>query len=417
MRLTIAAMMLILITPLTSLAQSWQSALLLDARSGYTSNTFLNPFMPEWDQTSETGYAMFAPMGQILYMGNRFSADATTGFVYEPFFDERETWTGMFGLLSARYRLSDRTALGAETGTSRFSTFTNRNLYWIQPVFTWSPALFTQLRFKAGSTFRTSDLIEEEENGRQTQRFDTYTIEIETWPDFRWQLRASLFGNLDNPIENVGLRFSADRYVTRNFQLSFNTGLQRYNYQILAQDGGGAPFPPITGPGGGNEQLMDEADRLLRAGTGAVWQVHRNVAFAIQADYLNYYSSAADESSNDFHVSAGVRFSIYPRMEGRGKANVEWSTNDRQTVTLRINHQGSGQLYILGDFNDWDHPGIPLSRVSSNRYAAQLDLDPGVYEYKILIIDGQEETWIDFSDETYTVPDGFGGVNGLIFID
>lgn len=417
MRKLLVAIIGLLLLPTEGFSQDWQSVIMLNSISGYTSNTYLNPFLSEWDRTADVGYLMVSPVGQLGMSSDRFSSDFTAGFVYEPFFDDRDAWSGSFALMGARYRVANRITLGAEGGVSRFSTFLSRDLYWIQPVLNWSPSPFTQLRLKAGSSFRKlSDSETEEEQG--TQRFDSYTIELETWPNFRWQLRSSLFGNLDDPAANIGLRASADYWATRSLQLSLNGGLERYQFQIITENGGGGgPGPPFGAPGGDGTQVLDEADRLVRVGSGASYQINRNVAVSLQGDYLNYHSSVTGESTGDFHVSAGVRLSIFPKMGGRGKAGVEWRQNDSQTVILNLKHSGDGQLYILGDFNDWDHPGIPLSRQSGSRYAAQLSLSPGVYEYKILLVAGSEETWIDFSDETYTVPDGFGGENGLIFID
>lgn len=416
----------LLLLPTEGFSQDWQSVIMLNSRSGYTSNTYLNPFLSEWDRSADVGYLMVSPMGQLGMSSDRFSSDLTAGVVYEPFFDDRDAWSGAFALMGARYRVADRISLGAEGGISRFSTFLERDLYWVQPVLSWSPSPFTQLRFKAGSSFRKlsggDSEMNEMEQEQSTQRFDSYTFELETWPNFRWQFRSSLFGNLDDPAANIGLRASADYWATRSLQLSLSSGLERYQFQIFTENGGGGGppggGPPGGGPPGGDgTQVLDEADRLVRAGAGASYQVNRNVALSLQGDYLNYYSTVTGESTGDFHVSAGVRLSYFPRMGGGGKADVEWRQNDTQAVILNLKHSGDGQLYILGDFNDWDHPGVPLSRQSSNRYAAQLSLSSGVYEYKILLISGSEETWIDFSDDTYTVSDGFGGENGLIFID
>jgi len=407
----------LLLLPTEGFSQDWQSVIMLNSRSGYTSNTFLNPFLSEWDRSAEVGYLMVSPMGQLGMASGRFSSDLTAGFIYEPFFDDRDAWSGTFAIMGARYRVADKISLGVEGGISRFSTFLSRDLYWVQPVLSWLPSPYTQVRLKAGSSFRKLSGDENEiEEEQSTQRFDSYTIELETWPNFKWQFRSSLFGNLDDPAASIGLRASADYWATRSLQFTLNGGLERYQFQIITENGGG-PGSPFGPPGGGGTQVLDEADLLVRAGAGASYQVNRNVALSLQGDYLNYHSSATGESTGDFHISAGVRLSIFPKMGGRGKADVEWRQNGSQAVILNLKHSGDGQLYILGDFNDWDHPGVPLSRQSSSRYAAQLSLSPGLYEYKILLIAGSEETWVDFSDDTYTVSDGFGGENGLIFID
>ena len=401
-------------------SQNWQSLIMLETRSGYTSNTYLNPLLPEWDRTADAGYIMFSPIGQFLMNTERFSTELTAGGAYKSIFDDRDAWSGLFGMTAARYRVGNRVSLGVEGGRNQFSAISGREFYWVQPVITWSPSLFTQLRLKAGSSFSKLTMEEaEQDEANQTaqserQRFDRYTIEFETWPDIRWQLRTFLYGSLDDPTANLGLRGASDYRITRSLQWNLYAGLERFQYQVVFQNGGDRGFPP-AGPPGGGEQVLDESDRLMRAGTGFTWQINRNLALNLQADLMNYSSSATDETLGDFQVSGGVRFSLFPRIGGRDKADIEWRQNDLQTLILKLNYSGDGQLYILGDFNNWDHPGKPLSRQSRNRYTVRLDLQPGVYEYKILLIENGEELWVDFSDDTYTVPDGFGGENGLIF--
>lgn len=401
-----------IIFPLTGFSQDWHSSILVESKTGYTTNTYLNPFLSEWDRTSNLSYVLFSPMGQLAMSTNRFSADLALGGIYEPFFDGRDAWSGFFTLLGSRFRVTDDFSLGMEGGASRYSTITNRDLYWVQPVLSWSPNIFTQVRFKAGSSFRKfrGNLEMEQE----TKRFDSYSVEFEAWPTFKWQLKSSLYGNLDDPASSLGLRFSADYRLTNAITFATGVGLDRYEYQILNETGGG---PPIGGPAMGGNQILNESDRLSKIGLGGSYQVNRNIAITLHTDFLNYYSSASDQSSNDFNLSVGIRFSLFPKIGDRNKADVEWKQNGKQIISLRINQPDSGQLYIVGDFNEWNQPGVALSRKSRNNYVAQLSLEPGVYEYKILLVEGSERTWVDFSDDTYTVPDGFGDENGLIFIE
>lgn len=93
-----------------------------------------------------------------------------------------------------------------------------------------------------------------------------------------------------------------------------------------------------------------------------------------------------------------------------------------QVWTARIfllNNEWEGQPYITGDFNKWAYPGVPLTREGADQYAVSLSLEPGAYEYNILLIneDDEKESWIDFTDDTHTVKDGFGGENGMLFVN
>lgn len=413
MKKILPAMVLLACLPVKSFSQDWQAVFLLDSRSGYTGNTYLSPYLAEWDRSGKSGYFLIAPLGQVAFASDRFSADFTGGYVFQPFFDDRDSWNGLFGSFTSQFRLSDKVSAGVETGASRFDTVIERDLIWVQPFILFSPSLFTQLRLKTGSSFRTMYNFDTE-GGDVDDRYDSYTIELETWPDFRWQLRSSLYGSISDPAANIGFRFSANHRVNRSLKFLINTGLERFGYSVTTDTGGGG-FPPIGAPGG--QQTVTEADIILRAGLGTSWQLNKNLTLMIQGDVLNYSSSATGDSFSDIHVSGGVRIAMFPSFSGKNKAKVDWKANGSQSVILKLNYKGDGRLFITGEFNDWEKPGIALSHQTGNRYAAQLSLEPGVYEYKILLVEGSDERWIDFSDDTYTVSDGFGGTNGLIFID
>ena len=220
---------------------------------------------------------------------------------------------------------------------------------------------------------------------------------------------------MSDPSANIGLKGAVDHRVSRSFRLSLNAGFERFGYTITTETGGGGGFPPIGNPGG--EVTTSEADLLLKSGLGATWQLNRNISLTIQGDLLNYSSSVSGDSFTDVNVTGGIRIALFPSFGDKNSADVDWRSNGEQQVLLKLNYKGEGQLYLVGDFNDWEKPGIPLSRQDRNRFAAQLDLEPGVYEYKVLLVEGSDEEWIELSEETYTVSDSFGGTNGLIFID
>lgn len=402
------------IIPIQAYSQNWQSAFLLDSRTGYTSNMYLNPILSEWDRTEDTGYFLLSPMGNVSVSAERFYTDMTAGVVYETFLSDRDAWKGGFSIFNSRYRLNDRWRLGVDAGAGYYTTTVDRTTYWLYPVLSWSPGLFTIFHFRAGPSFRHVDSgLESEPN--EFEQFNTYSADVEYWPTFSWQLKGTVFGNLKNPAENAGFRVSAGHRITRNWQLTLRSGLERYQYQVVTETGGGGGFPPTGGPGTG-EQLIDEADRLFRTGVETNYQVSPGVTATMSAGYLNYYSTATGESLGDYQLSAGVRVSLF-RSDSRSGADVDVRQNGNQTIVLDLNYSGDGELYMVGEFNDWQKPGVALSKQSRNRYVARISLDAGAYEYKILLIEGSEEKWIELSDDVYTVSDGFGGVNGLIFID
>ncbi|MEX0648698.1 MAG: glycogen-binding domain-containing protein [Balneolaceae bacterium] len=403
----------ILFSGSAAFGQDWQAAFNLDSRVGYTTNTYLNPFISDWDPSVNTGFGFLAPVARVSMNKNNFSSDMTGGIVYEPMFDGQPSWKGGFGVLGSRYRLTEKLFGGVEAGGSYFSGASEQKLFWMVPVITFSPSLFTQFRLKAGSSFRESS-VEEREG---YSRFDSYSFELETWPGFNWQLKGGIYGNLDQPANGLSTVISADHLFTTSLRFSVRAGLESYQYQVATETGGGGQ-PPVGGPRPPGEQISDEADRFFRIGISSTYQVNRSFAVTLNADHLSYFSTVSDEVPTDVHISAGFRYSFSPGPGTKSRAHAEWKQNGSQTIFLRIKGAENGQLYLIGDFNDWEHPGIPLSRQQQNRYAVQLALEPGAYEYKILLIDSSgEETWMELSDDTYTVPDGFDGENGLIFIE
>lgn len=392
-------------------SQDWQSVFSLDSRVGYSTNTYLNPYFPEWNPQGNTVYGLLAPIGQFSYSHNKFSASVIAGGAFDPVFENSGTYHSMFGNLNVRYRLANKFSAGIDTGGSYFSAVNQQELYWLQPVLIFSPTLFTQIRAKAGSSFRTysTDL-----EGEVTTRFDSFALELETWPTFNWQLKGGIYGSLEDPAGRVSSFLSADYLLSSSLRFSVRAGLEQYQYQLEMTGGGG---PPVGGPGGQQTEFSNEADRFLRSGLGVSYQLSQSFAVTLQADYLSYFSTASNSVSSDVHTSAGIRYSFSPGNRLRGRARAEWDQKDNETVQLKVNYTGNGTLYIMGDFNDWEQPGIPLVRQKRNRYGVRLSLEPGVYEYKVLVIENSEEKWVELSDDTYTVPDGFGDENGLIFID
>ncbi|MEX0929249.1 MAG: glycogen-binding domain-containing protein [Balneolales bacterium] len=408
----------LLILPLDGNAQQWQGQITVDSRVGYSTNTILNPFHGEWDRSTGSGYGLIAPMGQLSRNSERYSADFSGGGVLEPFFDGRQTLKGGFALMNLRRRIGSSWSAGVETGSRYFSSSFDQSMVWVQPTLTWSPTLFSQIRLKAGSTFRdySNDYQDQEEAEiTQNDRFDLYGVEYEAWPTFTWRISTGVYGNMDDPTDNLSFMINSDQHISDAFRLTLRLNADSYSYQLMHEVGSGGTGGPI---GGGDDGYitLDETDRLLRAGLSGRLRVSPSFSLTLNLDHLSLHSSASEQTLSDYQLSTGVRYTFQPSLGGRGKARAQWDQNGNQSVMLKVNYSGAGQLYLIGDFNDWENPGIPLSRQSSNRYAAQLSLPTGSYEYKILLIEGTEKKWIGFSEDTYTVSDGFGGSNGLVFI-
>lgn len=415
MRIGLMAVAMLCSVSNIAFSQQWQTAVSVNSRVGYTSNTYLNPYFSEWDRTVEGGYGTLTTLGQAIWFDNNNEVEMTGGLVFEPFLGDRTSWNGGLALANYRYKFNNRISAGVETGGSYFSSDFKRTLFWAQPTLSWFPGLFTNIKLKVGSNFRRyDDFVIDSVSIDSRNRIDLYALEVETWPSFRWQLTAGLYGNLDN-LPAIGEGFSSVATVSHIFsggeRIRLVLGLDRYQNQITTTTGGGG-FPP-----GGTTESIRQTDQLMRLGLEGSFPVNNRISLFLDLTGLQYQSDATTNNLNDYQVSGGVRLNFRPgRSGGRSGIIPEWDKNSgRQEIQIR--YAGEGQLYLIGDFNNWKRPGIPLVEQAENRYVAQLDLEEGAYEYKVLQVQGGEEEWISFSEETYTVDDGFGGTNAMILIE
>lgn len=396
-------------------SQHWQSILSVDSRVGYSTNTYLNPYLAEWDQSVESAYGMFSLTSQSFWYKNSSTLGITGGLVYEPFFGRSDAWKGGIGMLRYNYRFSDRLSGGAESGISYFSSSYRRSSAWIQPTLTWFVSSFTLFRAKAGTTYRSYKNYPD--STESNQGFNSFGFEFETWPSYHWSISAGLYGELSN-LTSLQKGFSSrlsTSYVFNNGALaSLNLGLEQYQLPTLADDpsGGGLPGIPT-----GEAETVNETDRLFHLGISGSYPLNERFTIFGTVKHLGFDSEVSEIKTSDFQVSAGIRLSFRPRF---GKQNdvvaPDWNV-DGDVYRIRVHYSGEGQLYLVGDFNNWSRPGVPLVRQEKNTFVAELDLTTGAYAYKVLVVQGESEKWLEFSEEIYTVQDGFGGDNAILLAE
>lgn len=421
MRKTVLFCFMIIMYAHNANSQNVEGFLSLDSGIGYTSNTFLNPFINEWNRTDLVSYSSVSPSGQMLWNTRNFSGDLSTGYVYQPFFDDRTNWSGFYGNSNVRYRLNSKWMTEVQVSGSQFSSTFDRSLVSILPSLTWSPSFFTRVRARAGSSFRSYSNLEATDGQTEfSDRLDLYGLEVETWPSFNWRLRAGFNGNFsEDLVGNHTLSLGLERIIRQNWRLSFQAATDRYTTEVVTTTGGGGT-PPIGGPSGGGEEIVTEdSDRLIRTGVSLSRTFFERLTATASLSHVHFLPSE-QESISDIQTAINFRYSfpVSRFMSSRKKnINPKWSEEGGGVVFVSVNYRGDGDLYLVGEFNNWERPGIPLSRQTERRYAAQLELESGIYEYKILRVTNGEEDWIDLSNDAMTVSDGFGGENGLIYID
>jgi len=67
---------------------------------------------------------------------------------------------------------------------------------------------------------------------------------------------------------------------------------------------------------------------------------------------------------------------------------------------------------ITGDFTQWSKEGISLERGTNGEWKASLKLEPGEYQYRLLV-DGE---WRDHGEAGKRVPNPFGSENCVLTV-
>lgn len=89
------------------------------------------------------------------------------------------------------------------------------------------------------------------------------------------------------------------------------------------------------------------------------------------------------------------------------------TTPKRRRLTISFQGERDRQVFVAGDFNQWDPTKKPMKEVSPGEYQAVLMLPAGVFEYKF-VVDGE---WVaDPSAETWS-SNPYGSLNSVIKVE
>ena len=97
-------------------------------------------------------------------------------------------------------------------------------------------------------------------------------------------------------------------------------------------------------------------------------------------------------------------------MDAKNKTKLADTSGSSQGVCLGLTHATAQEVCIAGSFNDW-HPSVtPMVRLDDGKWAKELALPPGRYEYRF-VVDGQ---WVDDPAATELIPNPFGTANAVL---
>lgn len=92
------------------------------------------------------------------------------------------------------------------------------------------------------------------------------------------------------------------------------------------------------------------------------------------------------------------------------KSNNSAGESQAKPVHIEFAHASAAAVAIAGSFNDWRPDATPMIRLGEGRWAKELALPPGTYEYCV-VVDG---AWLPDPRANETVPNPFGGVNSVL---
>lgn len=84
----------------------------------------------------------------------------------------------------------------------------------------------------------------------------------------------------------------------------------------------------------------------------------------------------------------------------------------RRKITISLKAPNANEVFLVGDFNNWDAGANPMKLDVDGRWKISLIFTPGRYEFKFLV-DGK---WREGAKEEQTVPNCFGTLNNVLII-
>ncbi|MBI9085813.1 MAG: isoamylase early set domain-containing protein [Desulfobacterales bacterium] len=82
----------------------------------------------------------------------------------------------------------------------------------------------------------------------------------------------------------------------------------------------------------------------------------------------------------------------------------------RRRVTFRLVSTEASEIFVVGDFNDWEARKHPMKPDGTGSWKKVLMLKPGRYEYRFRV-DGR---WCDDPENDHRVPNCFGSQNNVV---
>lgn len=108
---------------------------------------------------------------------------------------------------------------------------------------------------------------------------------------------------------------------------------------------------------------------------------------------------------------------VLTAMVGCGEDDIVDPGEDQHTFVYAPHSETRdfSSVVVRGSFNDWSGNDVPMTQQADGTWEADLQLEPGTYEYKYVFTVNGEEMWADnmCADPTWGNPPGGPVVPGL----
>jgi hypothetical protein len=161
----------------------------------------------------------------------------------------------------------------------------------------------------------------------------------------------------------------------------------------------------------------EDSDEFLQAGAGLDLELRGDTRLLARWSLVRYTrATGGDEDTHRMELGLRYDFGAGParaeptwRPAGPALASID---SPESAGRLRFHLPGASHVQLAGDFNGWNPTSHPLTRQDGGWWEIDLDLEPGIYQYK-LVVDGE---WVLPEDVERRVDDGFGGQNAVLVI-
>jgi hypothetical protein len=380
---------------------------------GAQSNPYLDPLLSEWDPTADPRFLALTPVGAATWDTPQWRLQA---FIRSRLYAQQSSSSvpqfSQVGL-SVHRDLAADWRLGVQGGLQRYQLNATRDTGWLIPSVRWALRRYTTVSLAGGLSrrwVRTFDPVQ-----RQTSVFGSLTVR--SWLTDR--LRGTVRGYLSDGQSREATTGYGGAGATLGAQYLASDAVTvtlRGTVERLFTD---------ANPQAGTDR---QTDLLGRVHAGVDWQVAPGwTAFA---EVQGLVGDMQARSIRDSRIATGVRFrwNDVAYAAARPKAE-QYCAGTDGGVRFRVRYTGEDALYITGDFNGWEVPGVRLTTTGpgSDLYVVTLPLPTGRYEYRLHHAPAGNEArnpdasksspeWMDLPPDVVTTRDSFGGQNGVCVI-